>query len=208
MSEAPEKQLVVLVADKNMESAVRGLLARPESLNVRPILGQVDVFVHPNRDPGVFNKAHEFLASFTRQYRFALVMFDREGCGRNEPANELARIVQGRLQERGWSNRAEVVVLDPELEIWVWTDSPHVLTELRIRATDLVEIVAECGGRDPATNKPRRPKEVMEKALRQSGRPRSSAIYAVLAHRVSLHHCQDAAFQHFRYTLQQWFPRV
>jgi hypothetical protein len=26
----------------------------------------------------------------------------------------------------GWENRAAAVVLDPELEIWVWSDSPEV----------------------------------------------------------------------------------
>jgi len=39
------KDLVVLVADKNIEFAVKGLLSRPRALGVRPITS--DFFVHP-----------------------------------------------------------------------------------------------------------------------------------------------------------------
>lgn len=34
--------------------------------------------------------------------------------------------VEGRLSAAGWDNRAAAVVISPELESWVWSDSPQV----------------------------------------------------------------------------------
>lgn len=73
------KDLVVLVADGQMEFAVRGLLTRGPSLAFREVA--FDVYVHPAKDAGCRLRGHEFLRPFTRQYAHALVMHDREGCG-------------------------------------------------------------------------------------------------------------------------------
>jgi len=95
------KDLVVLVADKNMEAAVKTLIEkRHESLGIRQV--QADVFVHPRRDPGVFHEAHIFLQPFRGEYRYALVMFDREGCGQeNKPAQQVEQEVKQRLEQSG-----------------------------------------------------------------------------------------------------------
>jgi hypothetical protein len=45
------KDLILVVADKNMHFALRGALNRPEALGIRPIT--VEFFVHPGRDGGV-----------------------------------------------------------------------------------------------------------------------------------------------------------
>ena len=50
MSPVPQKDLIILVADKNMEFAVRGILTRLEALGIRDIT--YDLYVHPERDPG------------------------------------------------------------------------------------------------------------------------------------------------------------
>ena len=83
-----------------------------------------DFRTHPRRDSGCYNESHEFLRPFVRLYRFALVVFNREGSGR-EMMNrvEIERVVENRLSLSGWDERSATVVLDPELEIWVWSDS-------------------------------------------------------------------------------------
>ena len=120
----PPKDLVILIADKNMEFAVRGLLSRHQSLAIRPIV--YDAFVHPEKDPGCFLRAHEFLRSFSKTHRRGLVMFDREGCGKDDAREDLERAVEQRLSASGWDSRAVAIVIDPELEIWVWANSTHV----------------------------------------------------------------------------------
>jgi len=197
------KDLVILVADDNMKAAIRGLLQRPEALGIRPL--STDVFVHVHRDPGVLNGAHEFLAPFRERYAHALVMFDREGCGREESAEELGREVQSRLDGAGWIKRSAVIVLDPELEIWVWSDSPHVPEALGVSSDDLASLL-RAKYRPEGPVKPNHPKEALEEALLRSRTPRSSSIYSWLAQKVSLRRCTDQAFLQLKTCLQQWFP--
>ena len=196
------KDLIVLVADGNMKASIEGILKRHKSLRIRSITH--DIFVHPERDPGALNKAHDFLRSFTAQYRYAMIMFDQEGCGREATAEELQMEVQDKLDRTGWRERSSVVVLEPELEIWVWSDSPHVAKILGLKEEELSSLLQNYSR--PNYTKPIRPKEAMEKALRQSRIPRSSSLYAELASKVSLMRCADVAFVRLKTTLQQWFP--
>jgi hypothetical protein len=196
--------LVVLVADKNMEATVRGLLERHEILGIRPL--RADVFVHPYRDPGVLNDAHNFLRPLHKQYERALVLFDHEGCGREtQTPSQLQAGVRQRLESSGWSGRCEVILLVPELEVWVWSDSPYVPQALGLGSEELAQVLNQYG--KTATGKPERPKEAMETALRRSRIPRSSALYSELARNVNLQRCADPAFQQLRDTLRQWFGK-
>ncbi len=197
------KDLIVLVADKTMRASVEGIFKRHGALRIRPF--KHDIFFHPEHDPGVLNKAHEFLRPFTTQYSYAMVMFDREGCGREATAEKLQIEVQDNLDRVGWRGRSSVVVLEPELEVWVWSDSPHVANILGLKGNELSNLLKNYSR--PGYPKPVRPKEAMERALRQSQIPRSSSLYAELAGKVSLTRCTDVAFVRLKTTLQQWFPK-
>jgi len=123
------KDLVVLLADQNAESAIHGILSRNKSLGIRPVL--YDTFVHPERDPGCLRRASEFLRPFSRQYDKALVIFDHAGCGREQvEAESLEAEVESSVAIAGWPDRVATLVLKPELETWVWADSPHVASVL------------------------------------------------------------------------------
>jgi hypothetical protein len=200
------KDLVILVADKNMEHAIEGLLGRPQALNMRQ--ATYDIYVHSRRDPGCLNEAHNFLRPFLGAYDHALVMFDHQGCGREQvPPDDLADEVKARLEQNGWPGQAEVVVLAPELEVWVWSASPHVETCLGWTGhyPPLREWLADNGHWALDEEKPPRPKETMEAALREVRKPRSSAIYLELAQRVSLHGHTEPTFVRFTQTLQRWY---
>ena len=201
------KDLIALVADKNMESILRGLLTRTESLGIRIL--NYDVFTHIERDPGCLRKSHDFLRTHHRNYRHALVMFDRVGCGsENKSREELEQLVEDRLSQSGWEDRGAVIVIDPELENWVWTNSPHVQTALgwEGRIPNLREwLISEGFLQTPAAPKPSHPKEAVEKATRIAKKPRSSSIYLQLAKSVTLAGCTDQAFLKFRQTISKWF---
>ncbi len=73
------KDLVVLVADRNIEAVVKTLLEKRQlALGIK--LETFDIFVHPQHDPGIFHSAM-FLRPPARQYRDALVLFDLDGSG-------------------------------------------------------------------------------------------------------------------------------
>jgi hypothetical protein len=200
------KDLVVLVADKDAEQAVRGLLGRTESLRIRPLVA--DVFVHPERDPGCRARGVDFLRAFGRQYRHALIVFDREGCGwEDRPRESVEAEIEDGLSRTGWTGRSAVIALDPELEIWVWSDSPQVDSVLSWtgRQPPLRAWLEQRGFLVPGAAKPARPKEALDAALRECRRRRSSALFLRLASTVGLHRCTDAAFAKFTGTLQRWF---
>jgi len=200
--------LVVLAADKQMEETIRGILSQHQALDIHPL--SFEVYSHPNKDPGCRSKAHKFLRSFQTRYRRALVVFDYHGCGTEHSSapEEIETTVEERLDQSGWKEQARCLVIDPELEVWVWSDSREVdrclgwdPTSQRVRswlqAKDL------WSADDP---KPSDPKKAMERALEQAGLPHSSSIFRDLAESVSLRHCEDESFQRFRQILQEWFP--
>lgn len=205
--EPPKRDLVALVADKDCEAVLRGLLEkRRDSLRIRDL--RFNIFVHDERDPGCRLKSADFLRDFLRMYAHALVVFDHEGSGYpGEDRSRLEAEVESRLRESGWGERARAVVIKPELENWVWSDSPHVESALGWgpSPSDLRKWLVDCGFLKTGENKPRRPKEAMQSALRSARKGRSSSIFREIAERVSLLHCTDESFLKLRETLREWF---
>jgi hypothetical protein len=169
------------------------------------------VIVHPQHDPGCLNQSAGLLAVYRRTHRHALVIFDREGCGRDSATRtELELAVEAELTTVGWEQRSAVIVIDPELENWVWSLSPHVASCLGWNSTgqSMQDWLVEQGHLTHAAQaKPGRPKEAVEAVLKHAHKPRSSAIYRELATRVSLANCTDPAFLKFRQTLHGWFSQ-
>ncbi len=204
---ASDRDLIVLVAGGNDLETLKGLLSRPERLGIREV--SFEVVPHARHDPGCFLQAPGFLRSYHGRYRYALVLFDREGSGREERSREdLEQDLEQRLASAGWGDRAAAVVVDPELEIWIWSDSPHVDEVLgwKNRSPALRSWLVEAGFLAEGELKPERPKEAVEKALRLARKARSSSRYRQLAERVSFQRCEDLAFQKLKRVLQGWFP--
>jgi len=91
----------------------------------------------------------------------------------------------------GWRERAAAIVVDPEIDAWVWSDSPRVEAVLGWtgRDPDLRSWLRDHELLDPSSPKPGRPKEAVEKALQLVRKPRSSALYRQLAREVGLARC-------------------
>ncbi|MFN0122196.1 MAG: methylation-associated defense system protein MAD4 [Blastocatellia bacterium] len=198
----------MLVADKNMEFAVRGLLNRHQSLGISP--PSLDLYQHPHRDTGCLREAHTFLQPFSLRHAHAMVLLDHDGCGKEQTdRTELEAEIENRLTQTGWEDRAAAIVIAPELETWVWSDSPHVARELGWKGTPQ-ELQAWLQTRgfisDPQQIKPPRPKEAVESVMRHAGKARSSALFTALARQVSLNKCLDPSFLKFRAKLLEWFP--
>lgn len=198
--------LVLLVADKNIDHGLKALLTRPQSLSIRNIT--LETYVHPRRDPGCARDAHSFLRPLVNEFAHALVVFDHEGSGfEDRTSGQLSAEVSARVAT-DWGNRAEVIVLEPELENWVFADSPHVEDCLGWKREMPLRVwLKKQGLWIEGEAKPRHPKDAMEAALRITRRPRSSAIYDCLGRKVNTRHCKDLAFLKFKRVLGEWFPR-
>jgi len=203
------KDLVVLVADKDMEYALRGLFARPEALGIRPI--ETRILVHPQHDPACARRGVQFLSHFnrSRHYRHGMLVFDYEGSGReNEEAAVLQRSLDNEFSRSAWGHRAKAIVVSPELEAWVWSHSPNLddVAGWQGRQPSLREWLVSEGLLKRDEDKPSHPKKAFQEALRNARIPRSASLYRQIAERVSLQRCTDRSFLAFRNLLQAWFP--
>jgi hypothetical protein len=199
--------LVCLVADKNMEAAVEGLLGRPKALGIRP--AKFDLLVHPRRDPGCFREAAEFLRTYRASHEHALVVLDREWEGApGATADEMQQMLEEQLTRAGLRDWAQVVIIVPELEVWLFSDSPHVEQSLGwSRQPERLRSWLDSQGLWPSTSdKPTDPKLAVEQALYHVRKPRSSSIYRALASTVSVERCTDPSFARLKALLRQWFP--
>jgi len=200
------KDLVLLVADKNAHFALKGALGRPEALGIRPI--EFEFRVHPGRDGGTRRTGPEMLALERRRFKHALLVLDFEGCGTDLPnATELEAQLDGRLSTH-WKEAAKSIVIEPELDVWVWGADNAVEAVIEWPAGKSVrEWLRERGFTFEANEKPTRPKEALEAALRIPGLPRSSALYQTIAEKISLRRCGDEAFIRLRKQLLGWFAK-
>jgi hypothetical protein len=174
------KDLVVVVPDSNTEQTLYGLLERHKALPIRRI--EYRILVHPERDPSVLQRGASLLAEIDalNALRYALLIFDREGCGREMlTSSELEQQVQQQLDASGWQGRSAVVVIDPELGSWVFSTSPHVVDVFAGGDAEVFQRVVESFPKTPL-GKPQKPKEAVEKLLRQKAIVRSSALYKEL----------------------------
>ena len=200
------KDLVLLMADKNAQFALKGALGRPQALGIRPI--EFEFRVHPGRDGGTRKSGPEVLALERRRFRHALLVLDFEGCGTDLPnANALEEQLDGRLSAH-WKEAAKSIVIEPELDVWVWGADNAVEAVIEWPAGKGVrEWLREKGFAFEANEKPARPKEALEAALRIPDLPRSSALYQSIAEKISLRRCGDEAFIRLRKQLIEWFPK-
>ena len=203
------KDLVILVSDKNMQFGIEALLKRHKDLGIRQITAVVRV--HPERDPGCCGRSQAFLQGSIKDFAHALVMFDRHGCGQEGRSREtIEKTVTSRLDQSGWKDRARAIVIDPELEQWVWSDSP-VVPDCLGQACELSALKARLQRQrlwPDDQPKPPQPKELVERCLEEAGKRRSSVIYKRLAEGIDFRGCEDPSFLKFRDTLREWFPAM
>ena len=204
---AEAKDLFVLAADLDMKNALEGLLSRPGHLRIRDV--DFDIERHPNRDSGCRTDAVEYLRPFLGRYRHALVVFDYHGCGSHYRREVIQQDIGKDLKRNGWRDRAKAIVIEPELEVWVWAESPEVSRVLGWdgRYRELRRWLASENMWPARRPKPRDPKEAMERAMGHSRSQLSSRIFRELADTVDFDGCKDSAFNEFQETLRAWFPR-
>lgn len=198
------KDLVLLVADKDIQYALTGALSRPQAMVTRPIACEFKL--HAGKDGGARSTGVDILNTQRRLFSRALLVFDREGCGRDDDALTIERDLDARLA-LVWGIDAKTIVVEPEVEAWVW-GADNAMREvlgwprpepIRQWLADQHFVIADNG-------KPVRPKEAF-RALRSVHQlPWSSALYRNIAEKISLQHCVDPAFVRLRDTLRSWFP--
>jgi hypothetical protein len=133
------KDLLVYTADADAMAVMTAILARPLSLGIREIT--YDVKRHPGRDSGMYQTGAE-LARFEKgKYRKVLLMWDHHGSGRDhlETPEACVSAVERKLDDITWSGHRSAVVIDPELEEWLWHNTTSVHRHCGITQEQLLE---------------------------------------------------------------------
>lgn len=198
------QDLVILAADKQMEFALNAALARPDAIGIRPV--SLQFRVHSDRDAGVRTTGAAMLALERARFNHALLVLDFEGSGASESnAVELEARLQEQLRMH-WGDSACAIVIEPELDVWVWGSDNALHQVLGWRNEESIRRWLEA--RDFAMSeqgKPLRPKEALEEVLRECRTPRSAAIYHKIISRISIGKCVDPAATRLASVLRHWF---
>jgi hypothetical protein len=208
------RDCIFLLADKNMEAIFEGFLGRPQcqhslDCGIFTFDPQLDIIVDTQgNDPGIYSRAHEFLHPYLYSHKFAIIALD---CAWNgSPGKEvITSHISANMLKMGWEkHRFVVIAIDPEIEMWVWQENPHVTSALRYtHPKPLRDFLCEHGYWPKDMSKPLMPKETLEWLLKITHRRRTSALYREIASKVSLRHCQDPSFQKLVRQFQHWFPK-
>ena len=199
------KDLALIVADKNMDFALRGILSRIASLKIRSI--EYETRVQVGRDGGVRTYGPDTLSLLHHRFYHGIIMFDWNGSGTEfENPSELEQDLDQRL-EKTWGDRAKAIVIEPELDAWVWGSDNALREVLDWNEVPQIREWLETKGFVFHTHrKPIRPKNALNELMFKLKRPRSSALYEQVANKISLEKCVDPAFLRLKNTLQEWFP--
>lgn len=197
--------LVVFVADKNMHFALKGALQRPEALGIRQI--SFDFRIHPGRDGGVRTTGVATLALEQRRFRHALMVLDYEGSGAPQATDIELEEDLDRALRTYWGEAAKAIVIDPELDIWMWGADNALREAVKWpHVTPIRDWIDQENFQLSNNGKPLRPKEALSAVFRECRLPRSSANYLKIASKISLARCGDASFHRLRAQLRTWFP--
>src|SRR5258705_10483597 len=110
------KDLILLVADKNMQFALKGALERPRALGIRPI--EFEFIVHAGRDGGVRETGVAMLGLERRRFSHATLLLDFEGSGSSMTAGSLEAHLDDQFATI-WADHCKSIVIEPELEVWM-----------------------------------------------------------------------------------------
>lgn len=208
------RDCIFLLADTNMQAAFEGFLTRQafhQSLGCGTFSfdPRKDIAVASgDNDPGLYTRGHELLRPYQVTHCYAVVVLDAERGG-SPGKKAITEHLTSKILATGWAaGNFVVIVIDPELENWIWQQNDYVARELGFGNSN--EMMADTDLRatwPQGQAKPTAPKEILETLLQKRRIPRSSAIYKHITSQVSIKYCQDSAFQRLIVSLRAWFPQ-
>ena len=195
-----------------MEAAFTGFFTREKfhlSLGIRPFEfdPRQDIIVESGNDPGVYTRAHELIRPFQQSHYHAVVVLDNAWDG-SPGVEKIEETITNNMIQTGWdSDNFVVIVINPELEIWILQDNLNVKEALRLKQdVPLRQWLEQKELWESDSIKAADPKAAIEYILKSSKTPRSSAIYRQITSKVSVRGCVDPAFNLLCSKMQQWFP--
>jgi hypothetical protein len=207
------------LADGHMEKGLKAFFARDNwefvlgcrRFEIDP-LSETDFFrVGGDTDGGIWKHAGNNLRPFRDKYEHAVVILDADFVP-HPGADVLHQDISAAMVQSGWSpERFVVVVIQPELEAWLWAPNLNVAQAFghgdfgRLRAALEREHLW-----NPGEAKPHDLKAARDRAAKLGGKrtggPIFKGVFSAIS-RAACVRCEERGFIALRTALQGWFPR-
>lgn len=214
--ESGKRDVVFYVADQGMKAMIGAFLDRKDihhKLGCGPFTfdSRRDIKVSDNKDSELPVRAGSLLQPWRGEYRRAVVVMDHAYAGA-PPVTEIRKRISDQLVD-SWPQH-QVIVIEPELENWFWSDHTEVIKKALVwrprRGDERTprQVLEDAGLWVPGRGKPDDPKEAVAYLHRQKYTgPKNNGIFARFAEHVpSVRGCTDASFRLLMETLAAWFP--
>ncbi len=212
------RDIVFHLADRHMEEGLRAFFSRQDwhhvlkcrRFEVDPMSNSDFYRVAGETDGGLWKHAHKNLHIFKEQYRHAVIMLDAEFDPQPGP-NVLRADIGKAMLASGWDeDRFGVVVIEPELEAWLWAPNHNVARAFGHANFEELRTFLESEGLwDPGAPKPHSLKAARDRAARRGGKRTGGPIFrSVFEHisRRALDACVEHGLKTLRMMLGTWFP--
>jgi hypothetical protein len=212
------KELIIVVPDLPIQETVKALLTkRYRTLGIKELKEKEDFVIEKplNNDSGCRIAVENGLQELQNKFAHVLVIFDKYGCGwETIPSSEIEETLEKSLIRNGWEkNQIAIVVIEPEIEIWVWGDWKKLETILGWEAdrqgVELKNWLVNENLLKPEAKKPDNPEEALERVLtkirRRKVKKLESATFGELAEKINFKDCEDRAFNKLREVVYKWF---
>jgi hypothetical protein len=204
------KDLLVVLEGRDDKEVMRAVLNRPNDLGIRTITFELD-----RRSRAVPTQEPDLARDQRKEFQFAICLWDHVGSPyENERPAQAQGKVQARLNQNTLRDCSKALVIDPELEIWLWQDQAAIATVLEVNAPQLIEWLDDWQkGYFPDKNIgaliEQFPKEALEAVFQRAKEKPSAALYRRIASEANLGlWSQASSFQQMRRALRKWFPRT
>lgn len=212
------RDIIFHLADQHMEAGFRAFFARD---NWHHVLGCSQFEIDPDSerdiyrrggytDGGIWKHAHNNLVPFKDDYRYAVIVLDADF----EPhpgAEKLRDDITKNMLGAGWTADSFcVVVIDKELEAWLW--APNVNVAKAFGHGDFDQMRAALAQKnlwDEGAPKPNDLKAARDLAAKLGGKKTGGPIFRGVFKGISKRACdlcQENGFIAMRTALKTWFP--
>ncbi len=214
------RDVIFHLADQHMEAGFRAFFARADWHHV---LGcdQFTIDADSERDiyrkggytdGGLWKHAHTNLTPFKEEYRRAVIVLDADF--EPHPGSEtLQADISRNMLAAGWEeNSFCVVVIDKELEAWLW--APNLNVAKAFGHNDFEQMRAALAAKqlwDDGAPKPNDLKRARDLAAKLGGKRTGSPIFRGVFGGISKRACdlcQEEGFTSMRAAIRTWFPKT
>jgi hypothetical protein len=200
--------LVVLEGSKD-RTVMEAVLSRPDDLGIQAIAFELEA-----RSSGVRTKGPDVSRERRREFQFVVCLWDHKGSGREEePASQAQGEVQNQLNRKTLKGCSKALVIDPEMEIWLWQDRTAIAKVLEVEEIQIEKWLddwqrKQCPAQIVQTLVRQFPKEALEEVIQRVDEKHDSALYGRIAAAANFKLWgREPSFRRLQRTLRRWFPQ-